>query len=462
MISDNVTDPGHDVPELSGEEVLSALHEHLQRKDAAALEAWIEELPPGQITRAVSRLSEEEQLELFALMAPEVAADLIDDLPDEQSADLLENMPADQAAAIVEELDSDDRADVLGEMEEEDVEAILDAMQAEEAQEARQLMSYASDTAGGVMVKEYVAYRMGTTVEEVLDDLRLHYDEYSDYDVRYFYVTDAAGVLRGMLRLRDLVLSSPERDIAQIMIPDPTRVTVDEALVMLQRLFETHRYSALPVTDGDGLLLGVVIEKEVAEAARKHASRTLLKLGGIFGGEELRTMPLVERVWRRLLWLVLIMFLMLLAASVIHFFEETLVQAIALTMFLPVVAGMSGSSGNQAMALSLREISLGAVDPWDLAYVFTKEIKVGLINGMILGGLLAILGYLWKRDICLGLIVGSALAVNTILMVCIGGMLPLLAKRLGVDPAATSGPILTTVADTSGFFMVLGIAWWLL
>lgn len=237
MTSDNPSDLAHDELEASSDEVLEELHDRLRRKDTTALETWLEELPPGQITRAVSRLSEEEQLELFALMVPEVAADLIDDLPDEQSADLLENLPADQAAAIIEELDSDDRADVLGEMEDEDVEAILGAMQTEEAEEARELMSYAGDTAGGVMVKEYVAYREGTTVGEVLDDLRLHHDEYSYYDVRYFYVTDAAGVLRGVLRLRDLVLSSPGRVIEEIMITDPTRVTEDESLVILQRLF---------------------------------------------------------------------------------------------------------------------------------------------------------------------------------------------------------------------------------
>lgn len=206
----------------------------------------------------------------------------------------------------------------------------------------------------------------------------------------------------------------------------------------------------------------MVIEKEVAEAARKYANRTLLKLGGIFGGEELRSMPTFERAWRRLLWLSLILVLMLIAASVIHFFEDTLHQVIALAMFLPVVAGMSGSSGNQAMALSLREMSLGTVNPWDLAYVLSKEIKVGLINGLALGVMLAVLGFLWKGSIILGLIVGTALAVNTLLTVCIGGLLPLISKRLGLDAAAISGPVLTTVADTSGFFMVLGIAWWVL
>ncbi len=458
MTIDGSVDLAKEELERDPEEILEGLRAFLASKDAVSLETWIENLQSGQISRAVSHLSEEEQIELFVLLGPEAAADLIDDLPDEQSADLLEIMPADEAAAIVEELDSDDRADVLGEMEEEDMEAILEALPPEEAEQARQLMAYEPDTAGGVMVKEYVAYREGTTVSEVLEDLRLHHDEYSYYDVRYFYVTDRKGLLLGVLRLRDVVLSSPSRAIEDVMIREPTRVRVDEDLPRLQRLFETHSYSALPVTDSEGYLLGVVIEKEVGEAARKNANRTMLKLGGIFGGEELRSMPVLERMWRRLLWLVLILALTLLAASVIHLFEGTLQKMIALTMFLPVVAGMSGSSGNQAMALSLRELSLGTVNPWDFSYVLGKEVRVGLLNGLVLGVLTMVVGYLWQQNLKLGVIVGLALGVNTVVSVCIGGLLPLAAKRLGLDAATTSGPILTTVVDTAGFFMVLGFA----
>ncbi|GAG23820.1 unnamed protein product, partial [marine sediment metagenome] len=225
-----------------------------------------------------------------------------------------------------------------------------------------------------------------------------------------------------------------------------------------QRMFETHSYSALPVVDGAGQLLGVVIEKEVAEAARKNANRTMLKLAGIFGGEELRSMPLLQRVGRRLSWLLVILILSVCAASVIHFFEGTLEKMIALTMFLPVVAGMSGCSGNQAVALSLRELALGTVTPWDLFYVLIKEMRVGMVNGIILGVVLGVIGYMWKGNYHLGVIIGSALALNTVISVCLGGTLPLLLKRIRLDPVIASGPILTTVVDTGGFFMVLSFA----
>jgi len=440
------------------------LRELLSTSDAEALIEWFETLEPGETARLLSELSEKEQGDLLHLLDPEDAADLIDDLPDEQSADLLEDMPSDKAADIVEALDSDDRADVLAEMEEDDAEAILEAMEDEEAKEARELLSYPMDTAGGVMVKEYVSYPLGTSVGEVLDDLRHNRDEYVDYDVRYFYVTDRNGVLKGVLRLRDMMLSSRSRPIDEVMIADPDVVPADLDLTTLQHRLETRSYSALPVVDRGSRLIGVVSEKEVAEAARKSANRTLLKLGGIFSGEELRSMPTWSRVRGRLLWLLVVLCLSMFAAMVIKFFEGTLRAQIGLAMFLPVAGGLAGSSGNQAIALSLREMAMGVVKPRELMYVLLKETKIGLINGVILGLILMVVSYVLSfnrppdQRLTIAVIIGLALMVNTFVSVCLGGTLPLVLKRMGMDPATGSGPILTSVIDTCGFFMVLSLA----
>lgn len=430
----------------------------LSEGDAEALQEWVETLTPGELARTIGELEHDEQIHLMHALGPEAAADLLDDLPDELSADLLEEIPVGQAAAIVEELDSDDRADVLAEMEDEDAAAILDALPPVEAEQARELLSYPSDTAGGVMIKEFVAYLVGTTVGEVLEDLRGNREEYGYFDVRYFYVTDQEGVLKGVLRLRDLVLSSPELPIEKIMIPSPRVVNVDDDLQSLQYLLETNHFSALPVVDNNGQILGVVIEKEVLEAARKRMNKTLLRLAGVLGGEELRSMPLLPRAMRRFCWLLLIMGLSFVAASVIAVYESTLQQMIALAVFLPIVSNMTGCAGNQSIALSMREMTIGVINPLDLMYVALNEVKVGLLNGVALGVILGVVGYLWKGMPELGVIVGLALMLNTIVGVCLGGTLPLLLKRLRLDPAIASGPILTTILDTGGFFIVLSLA----
>ena len=179
---------------------------------------------------------------------------------------------------------------------------------------------------------------------------------------------------------------------------------------------------------------------------------------GIVGGEELRSMPLLVRCGRRLSWLSVNIGLNVLAASVIALHQDTLEAVIALAVFLPIISDMSGCSGSQAMAVSMRELTLGVTRPRDLARVLLAEIKVGLVNGAALGALIGLVAWAWKGNPWLGAVVGAALAVNTVVAVCIGGAVPLALRRLGKDPALASGPILTTVTDMCGFFLVLTLA----
>ena len=169
-------------------------------------------------------------------------------------------------------------------------------------------------------------------------------------------------------------------------------------------------------------------------------------------------MPLAVRARRRLAWLSVNIFLNVIAASVIAVYQETLAQVIALAVFLPIISDMSGCSGNQAVAVSMRELSLGLVRPSELMRVWLKEVSVGLINGLALGLLIAAVAFLWKGNPFLGLVVGTAMMVNTVVAVSLGGTLPLFMRRLGMDPALASGPILTTVTDMCGFFLVLSMA----
>ena len=191
---------------------------------------------------------------------------------------------------------------------------------------------------------------------------------------------------------------------------------------------------------------------------QERADADYLKSQGIVGGDEIRTMPVLTRTRRRLSWLSLNILLNIIAASVIAMYEDTLTAVIALAVFLPIVSDMSGCSGNQAVAVSMRELSFGIVKPYEIARVWLQEVSVGLINGAVLGCLIGVAAWLWKGNPFLGLVVGAALAANTLVAVSLGGTVPLLLKRLKVDPAVASGPILTTVTDMCGFFLVLSLA----
>ncbi len=184
----------------------------------------------------------------------------------------------------------------------------------------------------------------------------------------------------------------------------------------------------------------------------------MLRRQGIVSGEEIRGMPLWERAKGRLSWLSLNIVLNLMAATIISHFESTLAAAIALTAFLPIISDMSGCSGNQSVAVSIRELMLGIVNTSDVLRVWLKEISVGLINGAAVGLLLGLIAWAWKGNLVLGLVVGGALALNTLIAVSIGGVIPLILRKFGRDPAVASGPLLTTVTDMCGFFLVLSIA----
>jgi len=434
------------------------LRELVAAENLEELASFIETLSPSETARCISRLTAEAQHRLFFLLSPEDAADVIEDIPEAQAADLVEDMPSEQAAAIMEELSSDHLVDVLGEINADVSQAILAKMDKEDAKEARMMLEYAPDCAGGLMISEFLVYKTDNTIQDVLDDLQANRSKYIDYHVQYFYIVNPEEKLAGVLRIHDLLFPAKETLLSQIMISKPLRVSDKASLHELENFFEEHHLFGAPVVDDGNRLVGVVLPQDIEEAVNKRKTKNFLRLSGIIGGEEFRTMPLLSRSGRRLSWLSMNIVLNIIAASVIALYQDTLAAVITLAVFLPMVSDMSGCSGNQAAAVSMRELSLGMVRPKELLWVLVKETKVGIINGLILGLLLGSVAYLWKGNPWLGVVIGGALAANTLVSVTLGGMLPLVLKRFKIDPALVSSPLLTTGTDMCGFFFVLSFA----
>ncbi len=427
-----------------------------EARNSKGLEAYLDEIGSSEAFRALLRLDLAARERVLTTLSPAEAADLIEEIPDEHAADLIEELPAPHAASILNEMESDDQADVLASMDPADAEAILAHMAPEEAEDARRLMPYARDVAGGLMVTEYLSYPENAEVGTVIDDLSRRAEEGLSAET-LAYVVSPAGRLVGGLPLRSLVLSRRNVQLAALARTSPC-VAADMALEALEDFFERTEARSVPVVDVQQMLIGVVYQEDVAQAMSARAEQDYLKMQGIVGGDEIRTLPVAVRARRRLSWLSVNILLNIVAASVIAFYEDTLSAVIALAVFLPIVSDMSGCSGNQAVAVSIRELSLGITKPFDVLRVWLQEIKVGVINGVVLGILLGLAAQLWKGNPWLGLVVGGALAVNTMVAVSLGGVVPLVLKRLRFDPATSSGPILTTVTDMFGFFLVLSFA----
>ena len=426
--------------------------------DPDAAHTFLKELPPGEDARIMAQLSETEQHEFIALLDDENAARLMESLPELQAGQLLSTLPAEQAAHIFDEMNSDEQVDLLDQLTDAQSEAILEEMDPEEAENVRFLSKYNRLCAGGLMITELLSFQETETVDDVVSDLRKNAEKYAEYNVQYIYVINADLQLVGVLRLRDLLMAPPGRKLSKMMIANPHSFPDMTPLQDLLHFFDAHPLFGLPVVDENNVLVGVVRREDVEAASEELAGKTFLRFAGIMGGEELCSLPLKTRSARRLSWLSINILLNIVAASIIAMYEETLESVIALAVFLPIVSDMSGCSGNQAIAVSTRELVLGVIRPSDWLHVFRKEFALGLVNGLALGLLLGAVAYIWKGNPYLGLVIGGALGLNTLMAVCLGALIPLLLKGFKMDPALASGPILTTLTDMCGFFLVLSFA----
>jgi len=436
--------------------VWELLQEQLEGEDGEKLSALVAELPSQQVAQALLRLDQPEQAELLATIEPALAAEIISDIPEQPAVDLIGSLAPDAAASIMRELDSDVQADLLREIDDEDANAILAQLEPFELSEAQALAQFDPESAGGIMHTQPFSFSTHSTVRDVLNRLISDEEDFERYRGQHPYVIDESGRLVGVISLRNLLLSDRGRPLTAIMT-DPISVRTSTDIDELEEIFDEHEFLGLPVVSDSGKLVGAISRADVADAARDRADIDQLRARGIIE-DELRSMPLLVRSKRRLSWLSINIVLNIVAASVIAMYEDTLAAVIALAVFLPIVSDMSGCSGNQAVAVSLRELTLGVIEPEEYLRVWRKEAAVGVINGIALGILLGFAAWIWKGNPYLSLVVGGALAMNTLVAVSIGGTVPLVLRYYRVDPAVASGPILTTITDMIGFFLVLSLA----
>ncbi len=310
------------------------------------------------------------------------------------------------------------------------------------------------------MITEILSYPREITRDEIIQDLRVHYEVHRPYEHRYLFLVDEQEKLLGTIAMRKLVYAPVEGTLESLfgrhVKPLPATMELDE----VRAEFNSADHSVMPVVDEEGRLLGALTRAAVQEAVAKRQEEQLMQFGGVLSGEELRIMPFGVRCAKRLTFLLPSILLSYIAISVIAYYEPVIEQISALAVFLPMVANLSGAAGNQAVAVSIRELTLGLMDHRNFWRVFTKEVFVGLLNGLAIGTLLGALTFLLRPEVnhMLPLVIGGSYACSSVLAVCLGGGLPLLMKWLTVDPAMLSSPLLTTLTDMVSFFLVLSIA----
>ncbi len=409
------------------------LADRLQRLDTAAAHSLLLQLPPEKAAPTLAEIEEERLPDLLRAFTPEQLAALLSRIPAAEAADILQHLPPAQRRAT------------------------LAALTGEATVAIRALLKFPEDTAGGIMTNRFIALREDMTVEQVRDLLRTRAQDERTEDIAYLYVTDTSQRLVGIVSLRDLVFRRAERRMIEIMNRDVKFVRVTDDQEELARKFEHYHYLGLPVLESDGQLVGVVRASDALEIARKEATEDMQLMVGL-SGEERALTPWQISVKRRLPWLFINLGTAFLAAATVGLFESTIAQWTALVVFLPIVAGQGGNAGMQTLTIIIRDLALGELTPGDGRRALRKEITLGLVNGLAIGVVVGVIGWLWKGSLTLGCVAGLAMLLNQLAAVLSGVLIPLGLRAVKLDPALASSIFLTTVTDVAGFFFFLGLA----
>lgn len=445
------------------EEALAELGERIEdlirSRDLTSLQAEMEDLHPSDIADLIEALdTDEERVWVLSALPASVASETLVEMEEsEERTELLASMDPTLSAELLQEMADDDAADLIAALEPEEQARVLAAFPEAAAGDLRELLSYAEDTAGGIMTTWLVAVLQNLTAGEALSEVRRQGREIED-EFYTVFVVDGEGRLVGILPLYDLVLAEPHMTLAELAEPATVAVSPDTDQEEVGRLFGRYNLAAMPVVDADGVLLGRITFDDIIDVIEEEQTEDILRLAGTSDDEELRG-GWLDAVRSRLPWLALNLFTAMIAASVVYYFQATIEAVVVLAAIMPIIAGMGGNAATQALAVTVRRIALSDGPLDDNRGAVAKEMVVGLANGAVLATMAALLAtYLPGGNRELGLVVLMAMWGNIVVAGFAGAFIPTVLDRFGIDPAVASSVFVTTLTDLCGFFLLLGLA----
>jgi Mg2+ transporter (mgtE) len=414
----------------------------------------IDEIHPVDFLEALGEF-DDDPLIILEKLPDEYVALLLDYAEDDEKFNLLSLFSKNRQAQIISEMSSDELVDLLGTLDEDEQNEIITNMNTEEVEEVKTLLSYDPESAGGIMATEFISIKETDTVNETINYLRtMAPDSETPY---YIYVVDDLDVLKGVVPLRQIIVSTPDTLIKDIMIENIISAPVDMDQEEVSHIFEKYGFMAIPVVDHNGEILGIITVDDVMEIMKEEYTEDMFRLAGL-DEEEKVAGTVIGAIKSRLPWLLVNLVTATLAAKTVSLFENTIAQIVALATFMPMVAGMGGNAGSQTLTLIIRGIAIGEISYENQAGILKKEIAIGIINGLCLGLVVGVLGYFWVGSLAFGFVIGTAMLLNLIVATISGYLVPILLKKVGIDPALASAVFVTTVTDVLGFFFFLGLA----
>jgi magnesium transporter len=424
--------------------------------DEETLKALLSEYHASEIAILFEGLPQESREHIINILPADIASEVISEMDSEIHPEkILGNLNPEKRSEIVEELDYDDATDIISQLSEEQQNEILEGLDAEDASHIRALLSYDEDTAGGLMNTQVLKVNSSLTKKEALDEIiRLSEEIEEFYTIN---VVDNYNRLVGIVSLKDIIKSKNTVHIRELVKNDFVFVKADTDQEEVAKLLSQYNLTSIPVVDDHMRLLGRITFDDVIDVLQEENTEDILKISGVSEDEELSG-NWKEAVKSRLPWLILNLGTAFLASSVIRYFEPTITRLVILSGYMTMIAGMGGNAATQALAVTVRRISLSDLTDKQSYQTVLKELTVGLINGAVNGTIVFIFALVYDGNPLLGLVIFLAMTGNLLIAGITGASIPLLLKSIGIDPAIASSIIITTFTDVFGFLLLLGLA----
>lgn len=439
------------------DELTADIIDLIRSKSDFLLKNIINDLYTADIAHIINRLEFDDGKYLFSLLSTEDQGKVIVELDDDHREHFLQTLQSQTITDIVEELPTDEATDIVAELSKDKAEEVLEELSEKDQSELQELLQYDENTAGGLMQKEVITVRSKETVKKAVQAVRRAAKENPGEQFYTVYVVDDNGMLVGSLSVSNLILLSPLKKVYKVMDTDIISVKTNIDQEEVANIFKKYNAIVLPVVDFSGRLVGRITIDDIVDVITEEASEDILRLGGVAEDERVTTPPL-QAIKRRLPWLSVYLLTGLITSSIVNLFQSTIHSLVVLAALMPIVAGMGGNAGTQAITLMVRGIALGEIDFKNARKALLKEVMVGLLNGTLVGFLAGTVIAIVYGNAMLGVVMFLAMITNLVVAGFMGTLIPLLLKWAKIDPALASAVLVTTCTDAFGFISFLGFS----
>jgi len=446
-------------------EYLSKVEELLEKNRELELHKYLEDMHAADIAEVLENLEDDQQMVVFGLLSDEQATEVLEEINSEHFSDILKDLSYEKKVTLLENMSQDDIVDKLSDLSESRQKEIIAFLDFEDAADVKELLIYEEGTAGRLMTKDYVSIRKNYSVYYAIETLRSTAPDAET--IYYIYVTDEIDRLVGVISLRELIISAPNRSVDSIMNENIITVNVNEDQEQVARIVSKYDLLAVPVVDNNNVLLGIITIDDVLDIIEEEATEDIFKFAGtsedeIYESDTTLFNRVKNSIKSRLPWLIITIFGGILSSRVLASYQETITANASLALFMPLLTGIGGNVGTQSSTITVRNIATHVIEGTGILRTLIHEISVGLVVGLVCSLLVGVASIFLNGDYDIALIVGISMWVNMTAAATIGTIVPLVFKKIGVDPAVASAPFITTTIDVAALSIYFSLATYML